>query len=107
MSSLWRVACVRIPRFPVGAVWRANQGPKQLGLGLGLTADPAPTTKPGDDGKHWDDRLLALADGTTLRAVTAAAGRVRVRAGMTGTAARARCTRLDVLAWDEIATAAR
>ena len=109
MSSLWRVACVRIPRFPVGAVWRANQGSRQLGLGLGLgpgsglTAEPAPP--PPDDGKHWDDRLLALADGNTLRAVTAAAGRVRVRAGMTVTAARARCTRLDVLAWDEIAIA--
>ena len=23
MQSLWRVACVRIPRFPIGAVWRA------------------------------------------------------------------------------------
>ena len=22
MSSTWRVACVRIPRFPIGAVWR-------------------------------------------------------------------------------------
>ncbi len=100
MPSLWRVACVRIPRFPVGAVWRANQGPRQLGLGL--TA-PEPTPKPEDDAKHWDDRLLALADGNTLRAVTAAAGRARVRAGMTVTAARARCTRLEVLPWDEIA----
>ncbi len=105
MPSLWRVACVRIPRFPVGAVWRANQGPKQLGLGLGLTApEPAPT-KVADDSKHWDDRLLALADGNTLRAVTAAAGKARVRAGMTVTAARARCTRLEILPWDEIAIA--
>ena len=23
MQSEWRVACVRIPRFPIGAVWRA------------------------------------------------------------------------------------
>jgi len=106
MSSLWRVACVRIPRFPVGAVWRANQGTRQLGLGLGLTTEPAaPATGDSkqDDSKHWDDRLLALADGTTLRAVTAAAGRARVRAGMSVTAAKARCTRLDILPWDEIA----
>ena len=108
MPSLWRVACVRIPRFPVGAVWRANQGPRQLGLGLGLTAEPAPATKattPETDTKHWDDRLLALADGSTLRAVTAAAGHARVRAGMSVTAARARCTRLEILPWDEIAIA--
>ncbi len=99
MPSLWRVACVRIPRFPVGAVWRAAQGPKQLGLGLGA---PEPAT-PVDDGKHWDERLLALADGTKLRAVSAAAGRARVRAGMTVTEAKARCSRLDILPWDEIA----
>ena len=102
MSSLWRVACVRIPRFPVGAVWRANQGPKQLGLGL--TAEPAPAPK-ADDAMHWDERLLALADGNKLRAVSGAAGRARVRAGMTVTEARARCTRLEVLPWDEIAIA--
>jgi protein ImuB len=106
MSALWRVACVRIPRFPVGAVWRANQGPRQLGLGLDLTAtDPAPpAAEPGDATVvHWDERLLALADGNALRAVTAAAGRARVRAGMTVTAARARCTRLEILPWDDIA----
>jgi protein ImuB len=126
MSALWRVACVRIPRFPVGAVWRANQGPRQLGLGLTdtpsaptsatdrakPTASPSttsvtdPTTKStAADQPHWDDRLLALADGNTLRAVTAAAGRARVRAGMTVTEARARCTRLDILPWDDIAIA--
>ena len=109
MPSLWRVACVRIPRFPVGAVWRASQGPRQLGLGL--TTEPAAPVapvvpaKPADDDKHWDERLLALADGNKLRAVSAAAGRARVRAGMTVTEARARCTRLDILPWDEIAIA--
>jgi protein ImuB len=99
MPSLWRVACVRIPRFPVGAVWRAAQGPKQLGLGLDT---PEPAKAPAD-GPHWDERLLALADGTKLRAVSAAAGRARIRAGMTVTEAKARCSRLDVLPWDEIA----
>ena len=102
MPSLWRVACVRIPRFPVGAVWRASQGPRQLGLGLDLTA-AAPAA--ADEGKHWDERLLALADGNKLRAVSAAAGRARVRAGMTVIEAKARCTRLDILPWDEIAIA--
>ena len=102
MSALWRVACVRIPRFPVGAVWRASQGPRQLGLGLGLeTSEPAIAS--ADTGKHWDERLLALADGNTLRAVTAAAGSARVRAGMSVPEAKARCTRLQVLPWDEIA----
>ena len=101
MSSLWRVACVRIPRFPVGAVWRANQGPRQLGLGL--LAEPAAAPQPDDRATHWDERLLALAEGNKLRAVTAAAGRARVRAGMTVTEARARCTRLEILPWDEIA----
>ncbi len=106
MPSLWRVACVRIPRFPVGAVWRANQGPKQLGLGLGLDLTaPESFTKAEDDTRHWDDRLLALADGNKLRAVTAAAGQARIRAGMTVTAAKARCARLEVLPWDDIAIA--
>lgn len=101
MSSLWRVACVRIPRFPVGAVWRASQGPRQLGLGL--LAEPAATQKADDDATHWDERLLALSEGNKLRAVTAAAGRARVRAGMSVTEARARCARLDILPWDDIA----
>ncbi len=104
MSALWRVACVRIPRFPVGAVWRASQGPRQLGLGL-ETSEPASAPPAADPGKHWDERLLALADGTRLRAVTAAAGKARVRAGMTVPEAKARCSRLEVLPWDEIAIA--
>jgi hypothetical protein len=46
VQSAWRVACVRIPRFPIGAVWRqAGEGrtdgwrrddAEQLGLGLEL-----------------------------------------------------------------------
>ena len=100
MSSLWRVACVRIPRFPVGAVWRASQGPRQLGLGL---LEPVAARKPEDEARHWDEQLLALSEGNKLRAVTAAAGRARVRAGMTVTEARARCARLDILPWDDIA----
>ena len=51
---------------------------------------------------HWDDRPIALAEGGRLRAVTVAAGRLRVRAGMTPTEARAACAGLEVLAWDEV-----
>jgi protein ImuB len=64
----------------------------------------APTPPPADP--HWDDRLLALADGTRLRAVSAAAGHARLRAGMTVTEARGRCGRLVVLPWDPVAIGA-
>lgn len=52
---------------------------------------------------HWDDRPIALVDGGRLRAVTAAAGRTRVRAGMTPAEARAVCAALEVLPWDDVA----
>ena len=50
MQSLWRVACVRIPRFPIGAVWRAVQraGSGTGGAGaqllLPFTAPPTPSS---------------------------------------------------------------
>jgi protein ImuB len=44
-----------------------------------------------------------LADGRRLRSVSAAAGRARVRAGMTVAEARAMCADLEVLDWDEVA----
>ncbi|MHB1069660.1 MAG: hypothetical protein ACYC1W_07345 [Gemmatimonadaceae bacterium] len=50
---------------------------------------------------HWDEQLLALRDGQRLRAVTAAAARLHVRAGMTVAAARGRCAALDVRDWDD------
>ncbi len=52
---------------------------------------------------HWDELPLALADASRLRAVTVAAGRRRVRAGMTLAEARARCADLDVRQWDDAA----
>jgi hypothetical protein len=56
----------------------------------------------GDDSaRHWDERPLALADGPRLRAVTAAAARFRIRAGMPVTEAQARCATLVVLPWDD------
>jgi protein ImuB len=54
---------------------------------------------------HWDDQLHALTDGATtrpkLRAVTAAAAREGVRAGMLLSEARALCGALDVMSWDD------
>ena len=51
---------------------------------------------------HWDDLPIALVDRGRLRAVTAAAGRMRVRAGMTVTEARALCASLEMLPWDDV-----
>ncbi|HEY3287957.1 MAG TPA: hypothetical protein VGJ96_12635 [Gemmatimonadaceae bacterium] len=51
---------------------------------------------------HWDEQLLALRDGQRLRAVTAAAARLHVRAGMTVAAARGRCAALEVRDWDDV-----
>ena len=125
MQSEWRVACVRIPRFPIGAVWRqierrelarAMQAEPQLTLSL---SEPVPGH--GDAGKHtsdpkasselptppsalhWDERRIVLVDDQRIRTASAAAGRQRVRAGMTVTEARARCASLEVLDWDAVA----
>lgn len=51
---------------------------------------------------HWDEQPLALRDGPRLRAVTAAAARTHVRAGMTIVEAKSRCATLDVRAWDDV-----
>ena len=181
MQSVWRVACVRIPRFPIGAVWRAERGgPLSAQLQLPLeelsgatpaeatSADamhpradteavyPGGTPNPVDarslardgapnrsmDGRaarrapfglpgvalargdespvrlpsgrrevpasgftagHWDAHPIALASDRRLRAVSAAAGRAGVRAGMGEPEARARCAALEVMEWDELA----
>jgi len=87
-----RVACVRIPRFPISAVWLDAAA---------HDAANAPAAHAEASAPHWDERLLALRDGQRLRAVTAAAARLHVRAGMTVAAARARCAVLDVRAWDD------
>ena len=53
--------------------------------------------------EHWDDLAIVLTDGPQkrLRAVSAAAGRAGVRAGMRPTEARALCADLHELAWDD------
>ncbi|MEO6525429.1 MAG: hypothetical protein ABIP93_02265 [Gemmatimonadaceae bacterium] len=55
--------------------------------------------------EHWDDHPIALIDttGKRLRAVSAAAARVGLRAGMRPAEARARCADLIELPWDDVA----
>ena len=126
MQSAWRVACVRIPRFPIGAVWRRVEGPqvatreREAQLSLPIREDVPPSASAGarnrqwdetrsepappDAGaRHWDEQPIALAEGERLRAVTAAAGHARIRAGMTVSEARARCASLEVIPWDDVA----
>ena len=98
MQSGGRVGCVRIPRFPIGAVWRETDlGDKaQLALSLGETTTPPPTATP-----HWDTRPRALIVGQRLTTVSAAAARLGVRAGMTVGEARGSCAALEARPWDE------
>jgi protein ImuB len=71
-------------------VWRARRD------------EDAPPDSPNR--RHWDDHLLALADPTSSRIKTAtrAAGRRRVRAGMTITEATAHCAELETREWDDV-----
>jgi protein ImuB len=117
MQPRWRVACVRIPRFPIAAVWRnataAANSSTQLSFDLATPTPPrsrtsgaAPkhratgsTTPP--DAVSWDETPIALSEKQRVRVATAAAGKARVRVGMTVTEARARCAALDVRPWDD------
>ena len=62
---------------------------------------------PFPQSKHWDLSPLALTDGSPtrpkLRALTAAAAREGIRAGMSLAEARALCAGLETLAWDDVA----
>ena len=78
MGTASRVACVRIPRFPIGAVWLDR----------------------GDTDPHWDALPLALTEGTLVRAASAGAAHLGVRTGMTLAQARAKCAALEALPWD-------
>jgi protein ImuB len=64
----------------------------------------SPPASPGR--AHWDTLPIALAEGSRLRAVTSAAARFHVRAGMPVAEARARCAALAVLPWDDVVVAA-
>ncbi len=162
MQSRWRVACVRIPRFPIGAVWQnaiardngshphtvaapqnrvagsmiPNSKLRNTAVGNGHSSleVPSPTgadvlnrssngtgsSSPAEDSpqpedafpasrfplpasrSHWDTLPIALAEDLRLRALTAAAARMQIRAGMTVTEARSRCANLEVLTWDQV-----
>lgn len=92
-DSAWRVACVRIPRFPIGAAWRGLPG-----TAVQLSLLP---TGPEVSDRHWDAVPRALVDGQRLRMVSAAASRLGVRAQQQASAARARCADLELRPWDE------
>ena len=49
---------------------------------------------------HWDTTLLALTEGTKVRAATAAAARAGVRTEMSVAQARAKCAAIALLPWD-------
>ena len=146
MQSEWRVACVRIPRFPIAAVWRSARrgdlGASSVQLllpfqSLGESTSPgrpspsrepssSPTSAaapsrsmarsdastpnaPAPGERHWDDHPIALTEGSgthrRLRAVSAAAARAGIRAGMSVAEARAMCAELEELPWNEVAIA--
>jgi protein ImuB len=110
---------VRIPRFPIGAVWRAARRGEigmpgagaQLHLPLTSPDDTPPSvpSRPGSSAPpspapaHWDEHRIALTNAarTRVQAASAAAGRVGVRAGMRPAEARARCADLVELSWDD------
>jgi len=100
-SAPWRIACVRIPRFPLGAVWRnalvTPAAPVQLTLALAMGPVVPVAHTPA---AHWDTAPCALAEGQRLKAVSAAAARAGVTAGMRVPEARARCASLEVREWD-------
>ena len=129
MTSEWRVACVRVPRFPIGAVHRARAvagsatdgGQLLLGLDEGCCST-AETRGQGSEVRDqslqrpdprslnpvpWDELPLALSDAAPqrprLRTVTVGAARDGVRAGMTLSEARGLCAGLEILPWDDVA----
>jgi len=148
---VWRVACVRIPRFPIGAVWQSEKGQQKEEQQLQLPL-PTPTPAPrpllasvdapsprsatntipsrarfgqpsaaqGEDegsakcevrsaktaeSSHWDDRCIALIEKNRVRAVSLAAGKLGLRAGMTQSEARSRCADLVTMPWDDVTIA--
>ena len=97
----WRVACVRIPRFPIGAVQRARQrdaeakGSAQLLLPMERTEECCSTVKSDVGGgmwdvgrpptsdlprpTHWDELPIVLTDGASTRPKLRAAAALAAR----------------------------
>ena len=103
MSSINRVACMRIPKFPIGAVWLDGQPPPRQSAGATsdgrarATGDASPVDEPA----HWDERALALTLDERVLVATTQAATLGVRHGMTIPAARAICAGLEVRHWDD------
>src|SRR5664279_1467114 len=125
MAEQWRVACVRIPRFPIAAVWRTRNAhtsplhqlppspPTQTNPpALSPRQNPSRNT-PSHPPLHavsaappsWDDALVALLSDGKLRAVSGAAARAGVRSGMTALESRARYAALEILDWSDTSIA--
>ncbi len=103
MSSIIRVACVRIPKFPIGAVWLDGQPPPRRSAGATSDGRARATgdASPGDEPAHWDERALALTLNDRVVVATTQAATLGVRHGMTIPAARAICAGLEVRPWDD------
>ena len=120
MQSVWRIACVRIPRWAIGVGHSRESGignresgerseKRERGNGKGETGNhripdspfPIPESRP-----HWDQLPIALvSDVGRVRLASRAATRAGIRAGMMVTAARALCADLEVRPWDDVAIA--
>ena len=103
MSSIIRVACVRIPKFPIGAVWLDGQLPPRRWAGRTSDGKGRATggASPADSDIHWDERLLALTLDDRVVVATTGASTLGVRHGMSIPAARAICAGLEVRSWDD------
>src|SRR5262245_7986182 len=102
MKSTVRVACLRIPRFPIGAVWRAAAATDRPAMTASEGRAHATEDRTRPAREHWDTRPLALTGPTTpdrIVVVTRHAGTLGVLAGMSVTAARAVCATLEVRPW--------
>ncbi len=113
MPANWRIACVRIPRFAIGAVWRnalskeALPTAKDIQIPLPIAQEPSSSTprKASSDSsplkhEHWDSLPMALVEGQKIRTATAIAGKAGIRSGMPVGQAKARCAALRLLNWD-------
>src|SRR4051812_5578079 len=73
------------------------------------TGRPSRPGTPAPAPEHWDEHPIVLTDGSgtrrRLRAVSAAAARSGIRAGMSITEAQAQCAELEELPWDDVAIA--